>query len=153
MGKAAKVTAEELLQKFKDGIGTLAVGGSRFWTTPFAFPGTEKGNFINDFNALKSQLSLDAVKLLKGQGAVSDAERALLAQAVTKLNLSQSEDDFKKTLEGIIVKLTGSSETPPANTGAGATSGMVTIQKPDGTIGEIPAENLEAALKLGAKQI
>lgn len=109
LGKAAINTAKGLLDKFNAGKGTSAVGTSAaFNSLGYGFiPGTDRANFKIDFQSLKDQLSLEGVKYLKGQGQVSDAERALLASAVTKLNLSQSEGEFKKTLEGIIGKLEG----------------------------------------------
>jgi len=109
LGKSALVTANDLMTKFTEGRGTSVVGGSRVFGGFLAgmTPGSDAANFKNDFNSLKSQLSLEGVKYLKGQGQVSDAERALLAQAVTKLNLSQSDGEFKKTLGTIITKLTG----------------------------------------------
>jgi len=114
LGKAALVNAKALMTKVDAGTGTSAVGSSRLWGAGAirgAVPGSPAYGFSNDFNAIKSQLSLEAVKYLKGQGQVSDAERALLAQAATKLNLSQSESEFKTTLQSIINKLeTGNSE-------------------------------------------
>ena len=125
LGKAALANAKALMQKFNDRTGTYAVGSSRFWGGAAAgnIPGTDSYNFANDFNAIKSQLSLEAVKFLKGQGQVSDAERALLAQAATKLNLSQSEDEFKKTLQGIIDKLEGNNVSSSITTAAPDGSG------------------------------
>lgn len=119
LGVAAKTTAKDLLDKFNAGKGTSAVGKSGFLGS-FGYglvPGTDRANFVTDFNALKSQLSLEGVKYLKGQGAVSDAERALLASAVTKLSLSQSEDEFKTTLQGIIDKLDGNAPSTPPSSG------------------------------------
>lgn len=114
LGKAALENAKALMTKVDAGTGMGAVGASRFWAAGAVganMPGTPAYGLSNDFNAIKSQLSLDAVKFLKGQGQVSDAERALLAQAATKLNLSQSETEFKQTLQQIINKLeTGSIE-------------------------------------------
>lgn len=112
MGKEALKTAEDLMNKFEEGAGTIAVGGSRFWGGGGLIeeiPGTDAANFANKFQSLKDKLSLDAVKYLKGQGQVSDAERAMLANATTELKLTQSEDEFKKTLQGIIDKLRGGS--------------------------------------------
>lgn len=99
----AFTSASDLLDKFNAGKGNSAVGKSGFLGT-FGYalvPGTERANFIVQFNNLKSLLSLDNVKYLKGQGQISDAERALLAQASAKLDLSQSEKEFKKALEDI----------------------------------------------------
>lgn len=112
LGKAALQTAKSLKAKFDSGTGTSAVGRSGVLGS-FGYsllPGTDRANFVTDFNSLKSQLALEGVKYLKGQGQVSDAERALLAQAVTKLNLAQSEAEFSTTLQGIIDKLEGNSQ-------------------------------------------
>lgn len=112
LGKAALTSAKDLLEKFTDpnNPNNNAVGGSSLLNR-IALPGTDRANFINDFNTLKAQLSLEGVKYLKGQGQVSDAERALLAQATSKLSLGQSEAEFKKTLDSIINKLNGTSES------------------------------------------
>lgn len=119
LGLKAKEAAEALLTKLTNREGTSAVGGSRIFGGSLAIPGTDKSNFVIDFQNLKDMLSLDGTRYLKGQGAVSDAERALLASAVTKLNLSQSEDDFKKTLEEIRDTLSGA-KYANQNTGGGS---------------------------------
>lgn len=124
--------AEELMRKFKAGEGTSAVGASRIFGGSLAFPGTAKSNLVIDFQNLKDMLSLEGVKYLKGQGQVSDAERALLANAITKLNLSQSEDEFKSTLQGIIDTLSGNA--PATDT---TTSGGNITTAPDGTLIEL----------------
>lgn len=107
----ALTSAQELLRKFQSG-NTFAVGGSSVFGT---LPGTASRDFTVQFNNLKSLLSLDNVKLLKGQGQVSDAERKLLAEASAKLELSQSEPEFQSALQGIISALSGQSATPGAN--------------------------------------
>ena len=109
LGKAALQTARDLLTKFnteKAKIGgALPVGG----LINVTLPGTKARDFAIQFDTLKSQLSLDAVKYLKGQGAVSDAERALLASSVSALNRNQSKAEFERTLKAIVSKLEGSS--------------------------------------------
>lgn len=122
LGKAALANAKDLLDKFDQGKGTSAVGKSRIFGGSVAVPGTDKSNFVNDFNSVKSQLALEAVKYLKGQGSVSDAERQILSQAATKLNLAQSEDEFRSTLSNIINTLSGTTD---------GSSNVVTA--PDGT--------------------
>lgn len=112
LGQAAKTTAQDLLSKFDLG-NTASVGKSALFNIA-TLPGTKKADFQNTFSSLKSQLALDGVKYLKGQGAVSDAERALLAQAVTKLNLNQSEAEFRKTLTDIVARLSGDPDTGAA---------------------------------------
>lgn len=111
LGKASKDTASDLLARINRRNGGSIVVGSIL--PNFTVPGTEQANFINDFNTLKSQLALEGVKYLKGQGQVSDAERALLSSAVTKLNLRQSPAEFKTTLQGIIDRLSGTPATAP----------------------------------------
>lgn len=131
LGRAAKNTAQDLLNKFNAGTGTSAVGKSAILGSLGygLLPGTDRANFVNTLNTLKSQLSLDGVKYLKGQGAVSDAERALLSQAVTRLSQTQSEAEFKTTLEDIIKRLNGENvDVAPATR---------TVTAPDGTQVEI----------------
>ena len=125
LGKAAKAEAESIMKDLNARKGTSAVGASRFWGLGglwAAMPGTDAYDFKNSVSNLVSQLSLDGVKYLKGQGAVSDAERALLANAVTKLKLSQSEGEFQETLQAIIDKLEGNS-----------VAGSVAVPAPDGS--------------------
>jgi len=141
LGKQAALGAKELMRKYKAGEGTSAVGSSRIFGGSIAIPGTDKADFVIDFQNLKDMLSLEGVKYLKGQGAVSDAERALLANAITKLNLSQSETDFQTTLQGIIDRLSGD------------TAGV--LRSPDGTqevdIASLTPEELQEAQNEGWK--
>ncbi len=134
LGRNAAAAAKGLIAKMDSGQGTSAVGGSRLFggAIAAATPGTDAANFSIDFQNLKDTLSLDGVKYLKGQGAVSDAERALLASAVTKLNLSQSEGEFKKTLQGIVDRLEGSADAAslPATM---VLNGQTLYLQPDGT--------------------
>ncbi len=100
----AREAASALLNRVQTGNGTSAVGGSRVLGLQYV-PGTNASDFKVQFDNLKSILSLDNVKLLKGQGAVSDSERALLAAASANLNLSQSDTEFKKNLVKISIGL------------------------------------------------
>lgn len=131
LGLQALQTAQDLMNKIAAGQGTSAIGTSRIFGGAIlgGTPGTDASNLSNDFNTLKSQLSLDAVKYLKGQGAVSDAERALLSAAVTKLNLAQSDSEFKTTLQGIINTLQDGSDDSSGSTNV--------VTAPDGTSVEI----------------
>lgn len=100
----AQKSAEALLDSLNKDFGHFfqseaPVGFNSIFGT---IPGTKRRDFSVNYDNLKSLLSLDNVKLLKGQGAVSDAERQLLADASSKLNRSQSLPEFKKTLENIV---------------------------------------------------
>lgn len=117
-------SAQDLLAKFNAGSGTSAVGASGIFQLQ-NIPGTAASDFKVQFNNLKSLLSLDNVKLLKGQGAISDSERALLASASSKLDLAQSEPEFKAALNDIITSLSG------ATAGTGAAGAAI----PKGTDG------------------
>lgn len=101
---SARDAAATLLDRVLKGNGTSGVGGSRILGLQY-IPGTNASDFKVQFDNLKSILSLDNVKLLKGQGAVSDSERALLAAASANLNLSQSDKEFKKNLVKISIGL------------------------------------------------
>ncbi len=101
--------AKRLKEMFDKGQGISTVGFSRLFGGGLAAPGTDSSNFINLFNNVTANKSLEGVKFLKGQGSVSDAERLLLKQAMSELNLSQSEDAFKASLQRIIDKLEGNS--------------------------------------------
>lgn len=109
----ARISAQALLDKFNAGTGRSAVGGdllNRLGPVgDFLGMGTGRADFIVQLNNLKSLLSLDNVKLLKGQGQVSDAERRLLEQASAKLDRTQSEPEFKSALQDVIRALSGSS--------------------------------------------
>lgn len=69
-------------------------------------PGTEANRLQIIMDHLKSSLSLDNVKLLKGQGAISDAERRLLELASSRLKQSQKNVDFRKELQNVLSGLT-----------------------------------------------
>ncbi len=107
----ALTSAEQLLEALNSNFGGLdrfsiprgnAPIGNIRGALPQLMAGQAGADFIINFDNLKSLLSLDNVKLLKGQGAVSDAERRLLADGSTKLNRRQSPAEFKKTLEDIV---------------------------------------------------
>lgn len=52
----------------------------------------------NKFNQLKGLLSLDNIKLLKGTGAISDAEQRLLENAASAVERNLSDADFRAEL-------------------------------------------------------
>ena len=87
---------------------------------------------------------------------MSNADVALMTSAGTTLNAEKNTPAQMKSEITRITELLGRMQssvnggtTPPK----ASTGDNVTIQKPDGTTGTIPKANLDAALKLGAKQI
>ncbi len=107
LGKESLAIAKDLKTKLGRG-GSAAVGGTSIFNK-YAIPGSARTDFIKTFDTLKSKLSLEGVKYLKGQGQVSDAERRLLSEAVSNLYLETSEKQFKTALDTIINKLEGNS--------------------------------------------
>lgn len=61
-------------------------------------PGTEAYDTARQIQQVKDQLSLASVGKLKGQGQVSDAERMMLANAATTLDLGMTKEAFKAEL-------------------------------------------------------
>ena len=137
----ALTSAKELLDKFVKREGTAAVGGTNILQIQ-RIPGTASFNFQVQFDNLKGLLSLDNVKYLKGQGQVSDAERKLLEQASAKLNLGQSEAEFKKALQDVVKSLSGKSIPLATN--------VVRMTGPQGTF-DVPANQVEVFKKNGYK--
>jgi len=106
--QGALTSAQDLLKKFDAGTGTSAVGKSSFLGSLGygLIPGTERADFVTQFDNFKAQADLANAKYLKGSGAVSDAERKLLSNA-TKLDRSQSEKEFRKSLNAQIALMGG----------------------------------------------
>lgn len=103
--QTALEAARRLQKKITAGKGTYALGKSQ-WLTAGKIPsGTEAADLVADFDQLKGMLSLDAMKYLKGTGALSDADMKLLQGSASNLSRSLSEEEFKTTLTGIIGKL------------------------------------------------
>lgn len=138
-------SANDLLNSFNKG-NTYAVGKSSI--LPIV-PGTDAANFVRNIDNLKSLLSLDNVKYLKGQGQVSDAERKLLADASTQLDRSQSETQFKATLQKIVNTL-GNKVNP--NTSSTQSGGTIKMSGPGGTFNVAP-ENIDKFISNGYTKI
>ena len=118
----ALTSAQDLLVKFDKGVGTSAVGKSGFLgSLGFGLiPGTDRADFVAQFENFKANADLNNAKYLKGSGAVSDAERALLSNA-TKLSLKQSEPEFRKSLKAQIVLMGGTTPVTLVNPVTGET--------------------------------
>jgi len=76
------------------------------WMTGLAsplgrIPGTSGYDTQRMVQQIKDQLSLASVGKLKGQGQVSDAERRMLANAVTALDVNMSQEAFRNELNKV----------------------------------------------------
>lgn len=63
--------------------------------------GTEQFNTARKIQQIKDQLSLASVGKLKGQGQVSDAERRMLANASSALDVGMTEKAFREELKEV----------------------------------------------------
>lgn len=119
------LTLAKQLRK-SDAVGKAsAVGASGAKLIPFGQALGLQGDrtaFEAKVNTLKSNLTLDNLKLLKG--AMSDKDLLFLNSIGSSLDVSMSEEQFDKELDRIIKKLEGA--------GATAADGEVTTT-PDGT--------------------
>lgn len=93
-----------------------AIGG------PFTIPFTKGWKTAIQYDQLKSLLSLNKRKLLKGSGAISDFESKTLEKAAASISRLSSEEDFKKSL----INIRGAFTTAAGN------KAMVKITAPDG---------------------
>lgn len=104
--KDALSAAKDLLAKWDNGEGHNAVGGNitnRLGVVgDWLAQGKPKADFIQRLTNLSSKLQLDSVKYLKGQGAISEGERAILSNSAMNLNRNQSEPEFRKNLQDIV---------------------------------------------------
>lgn len=78
-------------------VSNLPVGSGKF--AGINLPGSKRSDFVNNYDNLRSLLTIDSLKLLKG--SMSDKDVAFLMSASTELNRNQSLTAFKTTLQGI----------------------------------------------------
>lgn len=84
-------------------------------------PGSDAANFEARLDTLKAQSFLPQVALLKGAGALSDAEGKKLSDSIGALSTKMSEDAFRKSLSEIRTTFAASKEriggaAPPSAT-------------------------------------
>lgn len=125
----ALTSAQQLLNAFQNGqAGGGVVGGILGLKTPI-MEGSKGADFVQNLNNVKSLLSLDNVKYLRGQGQVSDSERKLLEDASSQLSRSQSPDAFRKTLANMAIGLGAPTATRDGHTYVDdGNSGWVLVQ-------------------------
>lgn len=130
---AALNTVNRLLESPDLGkiTGRVRTGGTVFeaWTGAAVPQGL--------YDQLKSQLSLENIKYLKGTGQISDREGMILERASTVLRPSMSENEFRNELLNV----------------KGALSGKVRVVSPEGEQMFIDKNELMTALQNGYKEI
>lgn len=98
-----------------------------------SLPGSDKRETVAMIEQLKGKQFLDAVKQMRGMGALSNAEGEKIAQAAGRLDIGMSEDAFKRalaeirqTLEEAITRRGGNDPAPV--TRSAATSRLKSLQ-------------------------
>jgi hypothetical protein len=95
-------TADYLLTKinelithpgFSVSVGATVQPGFQF------IPGTDRANWKARFEEIKGQQFLQAFESLKGGGAITDKEGAKAQSAISRMDTSQSEKEFKEAAE------------------------------------------------------
>jgi len=65
-------------------------------------PGTDRANWKARFEEIKGQQFLQAFESLKGGGAITDKEGAKAQSAISRMDTSQSEKEFKEAAEDFV---------------------------------------------------
>lgn len=78
---------------FSVSVGASVQPGFQF------IPGTDKADWYARFDEIKGQQFLQAIEQMRGTGAISDREGAEAKAAISRMNTSQSEKEFKKAAE------------------------------------------------------
>lgn len=91
----ARQTVERLLSH--PGLG-WSVGAYSLAPT---IPGTRQADFKSMIETLKSQVFLGQISQMKGMGALTDAEGARLTASIASLDLRQSEEQIRRSLQDI----------------------------------------------------
>jgi hypothetical protein len=120
----------DTIQRLKDMPGmTGAVGAkgpmSLFGLLEKPMAGSSASNYASYVDALKSQLTLPRMEMMRGLGAMSDREFKTLSDSATALNRDMSENEFLRELTNIETTLSGVRErmggaAEPGGGGAGA---------------------------------
>jgi hypothetical protein len=97
------LAASEQLSKLTNEISTHpglpgVVGMPNFWGA-MPFPGTKEADFKARLEQLKGTAFLQAFEKLKGGGAVSEREGQQATAALARLQTSQTEKEFKNSLQ------------------------------------------------------
>lgn len=117
--------------------GTVRLGG---------VIGGGKGQKVSAlYDQLKAKLSLDNVKYLKGQGAVSDAERQLLENASSAINNKMGDADFRAAITDLRNNLRGEDN--------GGLPASIRLKSPDGFTYDVPQTEVKNALDNGYQRI
>jgi hypothetical protein len=101
-------TANDLLNHpgFTTGVGLPSINPLDGNLAGFIVPGSPAADFRTSLETMKAQVFLPMVQSMKGMGALSNAEGEKLTAAIGNLSPSQSEAQFRKSVNQIISDLT-----------------------------------------------
>ncbi len=126
--------ALETIRAIRDSKGLAGAVGAKGPTSLFGYldkpmPGTEAAGAVVQIDRLKSLLALENLKYLKGLGAMSDREFAVIQSVSSALSRDMTEKSFKEELTRLETVLKNRTSSTPASTSQG--SGK--LRSPDGT--------------------
>lgn len=100
-------TADGLLKHpgFTTGVGLPSLNPLDGNLAGFIVPGSPAADFRTSLETMKAQVFLPMVQSMKGMGALSNAEGEKLTAAIGNLSPSQSEAQFRKSVQQIISDL------------------------------------------------
>lgn len=85
---------------YKGAVGQKGIAQA-FGLAPEPAPGTQEAGFVAEFDGLRSLLTLDNISKMRGMGALSDKESAMLQKASTSLSTKMPEKNFNDELNRI----------------------------------------------------
>lgn len=112
----------------------------------------DRAAFEAKLNTLKSNLTLDNLKLLKG--SMSDKDLLFLNSVGSSLDTNMSEEAFNKELDRLKTKISTAVTPPPTDNTtdqysterAQLQTGEILVQDKNGNVGAIPANEFDASL-------
>lgn len=91
------------IRRLKEAPGMSGAVGAKGPTSLFGLmgkpmAGSDASNYVSHIEALKSQLTLPRMEMMRGLGAMSDREFKTLSDSATALNRDMSEAEFMREL-------------------------------------------------------
>lgn len=105
---------------FESAVGQNLLLGAPYWKVA---SGTDAGDFASRFDQIKGASFLEAFQALKGGGAITEKEGAKATDAINRMSLSQSENEFIRAamdLQDVIRKGVENAQKRAARAGGAA---------------------------------
>jgi hypothetical protein len=112
---------------FNDTVGTL-------WSVVARnIPGTDAADFTSRFDQVKGASFLEAFEALKGGGAITEKEGSKATDAINRMSLAQSENEFVRAaldLQDVVRRGVTNAQAKASRSGGGRTDGAVDTSNP-----------------------